>query len=43
MFSYFIETMYAILKVPPATRSNGKRNIQTQNKIDWQLGWGKQS
>ena len=28
--------MFAIWKIPPATLSNGKQNIQFQNKIDWQ-------
>ena len=25
----------SIWKIPPATCSNGKQNIQFQNKIDW--------
>ena len=38
VFSYFIKlvTMFAIWKIPSATRSNGKQNISYQNKIDWQ-------
>ena len=34
VFSYFIKlgTMFTIWKIPPATRSNGKQNIQFQNK-----------
>ena len=33
--SYFTKqgTMLAIWKIPPAARSNGKQNIQFQNKI----------
>ena len=38
VFSYFIKfgTVFAIWKIPPATHSSGKQNIQFQNKIDWQ-------
>ena len=34
MFSYFIkfETMFAVGKIPPATCSNGKQNVQFENK-----------
>ena len=27
---------FIMLMIPPATHSNGKQNIQYQNKIDWQ-------
>ena len=30
---YYLRTMSAIWKISPATRSNGKQNIQFQNKI----------
>ena len=34
-FSYFTKlgTMFTVWNIPPATRSNGKQNIQFQNKI----------
>ena len=32
--------MFAVWNIPPAPRSNGKQNIQFQNKIDWQYCWG---
>ena len=38
MFRYFFKlgTKFTIWKILPATRSDGKQNIQFQNKIDWQ-------
>ena len=45
VFSYFIKLgiVFAIWKVPPAAYSNGKSNIQFQNKINWQQCTGEQS
>ena len=38
VYSYFIKlgTMFAVGKIPPAKRSNGKQNIQFHSKIDRQ-------
>ena len=37
-FNYLIKlrTMFEFWKIPPVSRSNGKQNIQFQNKTDWQ-------